>query len=316
LDAVIDEVDGILVPMHDVHALASALARILHDSDLAQRFGDAGRRRMLRDFRQDTFWRGLAAAYVKLLHHRGLDSPALSAESPQRPLGSVTARARTKRPLKSLTDFCLAAILLLALFPLIAVVALLVCLTMGAPILFRQKRAGLNGKIFSLLKFRTMCEARDSFGALLPDEQRLSSLGKFLRQYSLDELPQLWDVLIGNMSFVGPRPLLADYLPRYSSEQARRHTVKPGITGWAQVNGRNSLAWDEKFQLDLWYVDNASFGLDAKIIGRTIKSMFQRAGIVQDGCATMPEFMGNAAGASSANDHARRECAENLRLRR
>src|SRR5215472_17969005 len=175
------------------------------------------------------------------------------------------------RPLvKRLIDFCIATITLVLLSPLILGIAALVWLAMGRPVFFKQLRGGYRGKPFTLFKFRTMRENRDAQGRLLPDSQRLSKLGNSLRQLSLDELPQFWNVWKGEMSLVGPRPLLVDYLPRYSPEQARRHEVKPGVTGWAQVNGRNELTWDEKFKLDVWYVDHAGFWLDVKILALTM----------------------------------------------
>ena len=163
---------------------------------------------------------------------------------------------------------------------------------MGPPVLFRQMRPGLHGRSFSLLKFRTMNDERDEKGELLPDEKRLTGLGRFLRSTSLDELPELFNVLKGEMSLVGPRPLLMQYLDRYTPEQARRHYVKPGITGWAQVNGRNAIAWEEKFKLDVWYVDNVSFWLDVKILAVTVWKILKREGIIQPGRATVEEFMG------------------------
>ena len=192
-----------------------------------------------------------------------------------------------------LVDLSLATLALILLLPLLAIISLTIRLTMGPPIFFRQLRAGYLGRAFHLLKFRTMNTALDAQGKLLPDGDRLTRLGGFLRQYSLDELPQIWNVLIGDMSLVGPRPLLVVYLPRYSPEQARRHSVKPGITGWAQVNGRNVLSWEERFRLDIWYVDHRSLGLDAQIIWKTFPRVFQREGISKRGHATMPEFMGN-----------------------
>jgi lipopolysaccharide/colanic/teichoic acid biosynthesis glycosyltransferase/glycosyltransferase involved in cell wall biosynthesis len=316
LDAVQDEVDGILVPVKNASALSAALARILRDADLAQRFGTAGRERVLRDFQQQAVWRGLETAYSNLLTLRGIKAASFG-ESESHPRGSTTTRSPSSRRLKSVADFGIALVALIALSPLLAIVAASVLLSMGTPVFFRQKRAGLHGRIFTLLKFRTMSASRDSQNNLLPDEVRLTKLGKFLRQCSLDELPQLWNVLTGDMSFVGPRPLLADYLPRYSPEQSRRHAVKPGITGWAQVNGRNSLAWEEKFQLDLWYVDHASLVLDTKIIALTVKKLIHRSGISQDGCATMPEFRGarsnqDASAAVSierVGDHQKRDLA-------
>ena len=174
-----------------------------------------------------------------------------------------------------------------------ALTALLVALSMGTPVLFMQQRPGLCGKPFYIYKFRTMSGATNELGDLLTDDLRLTPLGKFLRRFSLDELPQLFNVLKGELSLVGPRPLLMEYLPRYSPEQARRHEVKPGITGWAQVNGRNAITWDEKFRLDVWYVDNRSFLLDLKILWLTLVKIFDKRDINYEGHATMPEFMGN-----------------------
>src|SRR5215472_5939252 len=180
------------------------------------------------------------------------------------------------RPLvKRLIDFCIATITLVLLSPLILGIAALVWLAMGRPVFFKQLRGGYRGKPFTLFKFRTMREDRDAQRRLLPDSQRLSKVGKFLRQLSADELPQFWNVCKGEMSLVGPRPLLVDYLPRYSPEQARRHEVKPGVTGWAQVNGRNALSWNERFELDVWYVDHWSIGLDARILWKTVRKVFQ-----------------------------------------
>lgn len=164
---------------------------------------------------------------------------------------------------------------------------------MGAPVLFRHQRPGLNGKPFALYKFRTMKEARDKEGSLLPDHARLTRVGRVVRSFSLDELPQLLNVLKGDMSLVGPRPLLLQYLPRYSPEQARRHAVRPGITGWAQVNGRNALSWNEKLSYDVWYVNNWSLLLDVQILARTLGQVLRRDGISSVGHVTMPEFMGN-----------------------
>lgn len=195
--------------------------------------------------------------------------------------------------IKRMIDICLSSLILVFLSPVILGIAVLVWLMMGRPVLFKQLRAGYHGKPFTLFKFRTMREARDGQGRLLSDAERLSRLGILLRQLSFDELPQFWNVWKGEMSLVGPRPLLVDYLPRYSPEQARRHEVKPGVTGWAQVNGRNALSWDERFELDVWYVDNWSLGLDSRILWKTIRKVFRREGISLDGHATMPEFTGN-----------------------
>lgn len=178
------------------------------------------------------------------------------------------------------------------LSPLFIIISFLILLRLFPPILFKQQRPGLQGTPFSLYKFRTMLETKDWFGQMLSDRSRLTKFGKFLRSTSLDELPELFNVLKGDMSIVGPRPLLMKYLDRYTPEQARRHEVKPGITGWAQVNGRNALTWEEKFKLDIWYVDNQSFWLDMKIIFLTIWKIVKREGINQPGKATMEEFQG------------------------
>jgi len=178
------------------------------------------------------------------------------------------------------------------LSPVLLGLAVTIRWKLGAPVLFRQQRSGLGGRPFWLLKFRTMTDARDAHGRLLSDTERLTKLGRFLRSTSLDELPELFNVLKGDMSLVGPRPLLMQYLDRYTLEQARRHEAKPGITGWAQVNGRNALTWEEKFKLDVWYVDNQSFWLDIKIIFMTIWKILKREGINQQGQATMEEFKG------------------------
>lgn len=198
--------------------------------------------------------------------------------------------ARYSRLVKFILDRVVAAIALLFFSPVLLIVALAIYIHMGSPILFTQMRPGKDGCIFTFYKFRTMTNDRNPDGNFIPDEQRLTTLGQFLRETSLDELPQLWNVLKGDMSFVGPRPLLVQYLDRYTSEQTRRHEVKPGITGWVQVNGRNNLNWEEKFQLDVWYVDHWSIWLDIKIISLTIIKVVLREGISKEGYATMPEF--------------------------
>lgn len=189
-------------------------------------------------------------------------------------------------------DFTAALAGLIVLAPLLFLLAALVRFKMGSPVLFKQGRPGLYGKIFTIYKFRTMTDERDEEGVLLPDCERLTPFGKFLRSSSLDELPELFNVLKGDMSLVGPRPLLAEYLPRYSPFQARRHEVRPGITGWAQVNGRNALSWEEKFACDVWYADNLSLATDLKILGMTLWKIIKREGISQEGQATMTEFTG------------------------
>lgn len=195
--------------------------------------------------------------------------------------------------LKRLIDILVSLILFLLFSPVFLVIALWVYISLGSPIFFRQNRPGKNGQAFEMIKFRTMKNAVDKEGNPLPDSKRLIPFGAFLRSTSLDELPELWNVLKGDMSLIGPRPLLMEYLPLYSCEQSRRHQVRPGITGWAQVNGRNAINWEEKFKLDLWYVDNQSFLLDLKIIILTVKKVFTRDGISADGEVTMPKFRGN-----------------------
>jgi len=195
-------------------------------------------------------------------------------------------------PAKRLIDVVVAASVLAAAAPVMAATALLVYADVGRPLLFRQDRVGLGGRIFELVKFRTMKHAVDRDGRVLPDGERLTRIGRFLRASSLDELPQLVNVLRGDMSLVGPRPLLVEYLPRYSPEQARRHEVKPGITGLAQVTGRNALSWPEKFALDVFYVDHWSLALDLKILARTVAAVLARSGISAAGQATMPVFQG------------------------
>jgi sugar transferase EpsL len=197
--------------------------------------------------------------------------------------------------MKRLFDIVVSVIALVLLSPVLAVTAILVRLRLGTPVLFRQMRPGLAGAPFRLMKFRTMTDARSPDGALLPDAVRLTPFGRFLRSTSLDELPELLNVLKGEMSLVGPRPLLMEYLPLYSADQARRHEVRPGLTGWAQVNGRNALSWEEKFALDLWYVENRSLALDLRILWLTVVRVFGRSGISAEGEATMPRFTGSAA---------------------
>lgn len=193
---------------------------------------------------------------------------------------------------KRLFDLIAALVGLFILSPILIVTAILVRIKLGSPVLFQQKRPGLYSRPFYVYKFRTMTDQRDADGRLMPDEVRLTTFGKLLRRLSLDELPQLLNVVKGDLSLVGPRPLLMQYLPLYSPEQLRRHEVRPGITGWAQVNGRNAISWEEKFKLDVWYVDHQSFWLDLKILWMTFAKVFKREGISQDGHATMPFFKG------------------------
>lgn len=198
------------------------------------------------------------------------------------------------RYIKRILDLALTVPALIVLSPLLALIALLVRVLHGSPVLFRQQRPGLHGKPFTMYKFCTMTDARDTAGNLLSDAERLTPFGRFLRSTSLDELPELFNVLRGEMSLVGPRPLLMQYLDRYTPEQMRRHEVRPGITGWAQVNGRNALSWEQKFALDVWYVDNISLWLDVRIIAQTMYIILKREGISQAGQATAEEFSGSS----------------------
>lgn len=195
--------------------------------------------------------------------------------------------------MKRFFDLVVSATLLIVFTPLIALIALLLRIKIGSPVFFIQERPGLHAKPFKLCKFRTMNNKKDENGDLLPDAERLVRFGGFLRKFSLDELPQLWNVMKGEISLVGPRPLLMEYLPLYTVEQAKRHQVKPGITGWAQVNGRNAITWEEKLDLDIYYVANQSFALDLKILLITVRKVFMAEGIAQEGHATIEKFMGS-----------------------
>lgn len=189
-------------------------------------------------------------------------------------------------------DLLLGSLLALLLSPLLVTIAIFVRIKLGRPVLFRQQRPGKNGKIFTMVKFRTMTDGRDEADRLLPDADRLTAFGAWLRSTSLDELPELWNVIVGEMSLVGPRPLLVDYVQLYSARHSRRHEVRPGITGWAQIQGRNALSWHERFEMDLWYIDNVTFCLDMGILTRTVKGVARREGISAEGDATMPPFLG------------------------
>jgi lipopolysaccharide/colanic/teichoic acid biosynthesis glycosyltransferase/glycosyltransferase involved in cell wall biosynthesis len=280
VDSIVDGVTGFLVPVGDTDALTSMLGKLLANSELRERMGNAGRERMERDFHPEVIWDALVHWYHDLMEEK---------------LGSSQMILKNKISwTKRIFDVVLATSVLLLLSPLLAALAILIRLRLGSPVLFRQERAGLFGSRFECLKFRTMNDAHDANNQLLPDADRLTRLGRFLRSASLDELPELINVIRGEMSLVGPRPLLAKYLDRYSPEQMRRHEVKPGITGWVQIHGRNALNWDQKFELDLWYVDHWSFGLDLLILFRTAWQVVRRQGITKSGHATMPEFLGMA----------------------
>ncbi len=274
VDAVEDGITGTLVPPRDPQALVAALRRYLTSPELRRAHGDAGRSRVLQKFDRRVVSDALVEEYRSLL----------------RP---PSAQRRFSRHLKATVDRAAAAAALVALSPVMIGTAAAVRVGLGSPVLFRQKRPGLHGRPFEVWKFRTMRNAVDAQGRPLPDAERLTRLGKFLRAASLDELPQLWNVVKGDLSLVGPRPLLMQYLERYTPRQARRHEVKPGITGWAQVHGRNALSWEERFEHDVWYVDNWSLLLDAKILLMTVRQVLKRSGVSQPGHVTMSEFMGS-----------------------
>lgn len=201
---------------------------------------------------------------------------------------------------KRLFDVAAALVVLVGFGWFVLLLALLVRIKLGGPVFFVQQRPGLNGKPFSMVKFRSMTSATDADGNLLPDDQRLTTFGQFLRSTSLDELPEFWNVLKGEMSVVGPRPLLTSYLDRYTERQARRHLVRPGITGWAQVNGRNGVEWSNRLEMDVWYVENWSFALDLRILGKTVETVLRRRGVSAEGHATMPEFRGEREGVEAS----------------
>ena len=271
IDAISDGVTGVLVEARSAEGLSSAIARLLRDPRLGKEMGRAAREFVRARFSEEIVFVSVLDEYRRLLRE---------------------SRSRTGFR-RRLVDVCGATAGLVVLAPLIAAVSIAIRLRLGRPVLFRQARAGQGGHPFFLYKFRTMVDARDSTGALLPDSERLTKLGRFLRDTSLDELPQLWNVLKGEMSLVGPRPLYADYVARYTPEQRRRLEVKPGLTGWAQIHGRNAITWEQKFELDVWYVENRSLALDLRILAATLGRVLwrDRSGISHAGHATMPEYL-------------------------
>jgi lipopolysaccharide/colanic/teichoic acid biosynthesis glycosyltransferase/glycosyltransferase involved in cell wall biosynthesis len=279
VDAIVDGQTGLRVPVGDARALASALDQLLGDAELRSRMGAAGRIWVEKNFHREDLWRELLAYYRSQLR-----SPQDRATS-----GLYSGNSRISM-FKSIMDRSLAALVLCLLSPLLLVLACLIWMRLGNPVLLRQTRIGFREKPFTIYKFRTMTDDCDSRGALLNDTLRITRLGRFLRAWSLDELPQLWNVLRGDMALVGPRPLLHEYLPPRHTSRSRRHEVKPGMTGWAQVNGRNELTWEVKLILDVWYVDHRSLWLDIRILGLTVLKVFQREGVGQDTFATVPEF--------------------------
>jgi lipopolysaccharide/colanic/teichoic acid biosynthesis glycosyltransferase len=273
-DSVQDGKTGLVVPVGDSHALAAALQQLLENPVLANQMGQAGRAWVEQEFKPELIWQQLNDLYNILYAQR-----------------TMTRRKRAAW-LKRGFDVIVSGTALVLLFPVLLSLTYLISRRLGSPVLFSQKRPGLYGKPFTMYKFRTMTTARDESGKLLSDADRLTPFGKWLRATSLDELSGLWNVLRGDMSLVGPRPLLMEYLERYTPEQARRHEVKPGITGWAQVNGRNAISWEEKFKFDVWYVENQSLLLDIKILWQTVLKVIKRDGISAAGEATMPVFIG------------------------
>ncbi len=277
-DAVIDGVTGMLVPIGDSTALGEALLAVLEDRSLAEGLGRAGRRRVEQEYMPEQVCGELAKLYRRLLSRTGVAETG-------REEGTCEAswqvgHRNSALALKRTFDVCAALIGLAVAGPLMAAAAAAIWLTMGAPVLFCQRRAGRYGRAFRLLKFRTMTDARDTDGQLLPDTARLNRMGHLLRRFSVDELPQLWNVLKGDMSFVGPRPLLAEYLPGYTAREHLRHAVRPGLTGYSQISGRHTLPFSKRLALDAWYVENWSIGLDLKILMRTIPKVLRPSGSV------------------------------------
>ncbi len=275
-DAVAHDKTGVLVPVHDAPALADSIIAYLLQPERRRAHGPAARTMVEARFSRQTVWSALGDFYAELR----------SAQPARQQL--------TQRMLKRSLDVLVSAAALLLLAPVMAAVAIAVRVKLGGPVLFRQQRPGLAGRAFTMVKFRTMLDATGADGKPLPDGDRLTSFGKLLRSTSLDELPELWNVLRGDMSLVGPRPLLMEYLERYTPEQARRHEVRPGVTGWAQVNGRNALSWEDRFRCDVWYVEHRSLSLDLRIIARTLALVVRRTGVNAAGESTMFPFRGTA----------------------
>lgn len=283
VDAVRHGVTGFLVETRNPAVLAQALRSLIEDGQLRSRMGAAGRAFVSQHFHEQRISELVAAEYRRLL------APVQCETIPSR---CTSRRGMIGRRLKRIVDVLGGATGLIVASPVMLLVGIAVRRSTRSTAIFRQERGGLRGRPFPLYKFRTMTEARDAAGCLLPDAQRLTALGRALRATSLDELPQLWNVVRGDMSLVGPRPLIVKYVPRYNSFQARRHDVRPGITGWAQVNGRNALSWEEHLKIDVWYVENWSVWLDVKVMWMTIWKVFRGEGISHAGDATMPEFHG------------------------
>jgi lipopolysaccharide/colanic/teichoic acid biosynthesis glycosyltransferase/glycosyltransferase involved in cell wall biosynthesis len=298
IDSIVGGRTGFTVPVGCADALAARIEELLDDPELRARMGQAGRHWIVCEFPQERVCSAVIEEHRRLIQertariHPRVTEPyggmKLANEmSPQNRQCGLPTKG------KRIFDLLVSFAALTVLSPLLFAIGILLLLVMGRPIFFRQQRPGRYGKPFTLYKFRTMADKRDAQGRLLADGERLTQLGRLLRLFSVDELPQLWNVLRGDLSLVGPRPLLMEYLDRYSHEQARRHDVLPGITGWAQINGRNAITWKRKFELDVWYVDHWSIWLDLKILALTTNQVLRRHGISQNGHATAPEFQGD-----------------------
>lgn len=276
VDSVQSGITGLVVPMKDAKALTKAIDILLRNPKMRADMGRAGRKWMERDFRPGIIWQAHAEMYRAILQEHS--------NRERQPKASLTA--------KRIFDLFAGLAVLIILFPLLLAIAVVVRIFLGSPVFFRQVRPGYKARPFTCLKFRTMTDRRDADGQLLPDAERLTLFGQFLRSTSLDELPELINVIRGEMSLVGPRPLLMQYVNRYTPDQTRRHDVMPGITGWAQINGRNTASWEHKFAYDIWYVENRTFWLDLKILAVTLWKTLKREGISNGEHATMPEFLG------------------------
>ncbi len=300
-DSVVDGVSGLIVPIGNSDELKSALSKILCDPGMQRKMSAAGRQWVTDHFERSAVIGLLMQTYSALL----------CANLPATRERDVAPQIRPRRQRgvayvgKRILDFVAAGVAALALSPVLLAIAIAILLTMGRPALFRQKRSGRFGRTIEICKFRTMSDARDNAGALLPDAGRITKLGTFLRNTSLDELPQLWNVLRGDISLVGPRPLLVSYLERYTPRQAIRLDVLPGVTGWAAIQGRNSISWEQKFEADAWYVNHWSFWLDLKILLLTVWKVLKREGISNNEHATMPEFLGQSSEAPAKASSAR-----------
>jgi lipopolysaccharide/colanic/teichoic acid biosynthesis glycosyltransferase len=296
VDAIESGRTGLLHAPGDVPALVEQLRQLIKDANFRRSLGITARSRVESDFRVDRLTAALLSLYSRLLGAppsvRLKPNTTYATWCPPSGGPNDAAAGWYRRFGKRALDVALTAFALVVLSPWFAVLAILVRATLGPPVLFRQRRPGLHGAPFVLVKFRSMTDRYDEAGRRLPDEERLTRVGRFLRASSLDELPELWNVLVGDMSLVGPRPLLMEYLPRYSARHAARHAVRPGITGLAQVSGRNDLPWEERFELDLRYVERVSLAMDLRILARTVRLVIERRGISQPGHATAQEFSG------------------------